>query len=189
MTTNEIMFKTCTQCKQTLPTNHFYKDLTNKDKLCRQCNTCVSNNYKKRYIPRTKYKQNKKCPVFLGCHVAEQVLSNVFKNVETMPMCNPGYDFICNHGKKIDVKSSCKRKNHRGYRWGFGINHNKIADFFLCLAFDNRESLTPLHLWLIPGHIINDKRGVSISKSTVMKWAKYELDINQTLACCTEMKH
>ena len=62
----------------------------------------------------TNYKKLKSCPAYLGIHIAEQVLSKVFKNIKMMPMHNPGYDFICNHGKKIDVKSSCIQKNKTG---------------------------------------------------------------------------
>ena len=51
--------------------------------------------------------ENKKCSKFLGVHIAESVLCHVFKDVEVMPTDNHGFDFICNRGKKIDVKSSC----------------------------------------------------------------------------------
>lgn len=90
--------------------------------------------------------ENKECPLYLGVHIAETVLSKVFENVEKMPQNNPGYDFICNKGYKIDVKSACL--NNRNY-WAFSIYNNKIPDYFLLLAFDNRTSLKPLHLWLI----------------------------------------
>ena len=114
---------------------------------------------------------NKSCPVFLGVHIAEQILSNVFKDVETMPYGNAGFDFICNKGKKIDVKSACVSKHgfHKG-SWSFGIRKNQTADFFLCLVFDNREDLTPLHMWLIPGENINHLITAGISISTISKW-------------------
>ncbi len=66
---------------------------------------------------------NRECSSFLGCHIAEQVLSKTFKDVEIMPPSNPGYDFICNKGKKIDVKSSCLRyKNPKHKSWMFVIS-------------------------------------------------------------------
>lgn len=94
----------------------------------------------------TSMKINKKCPLFLGCHVAERVLSHVFKDVERMPHNNKGFDFICNKGFKIDSKASCLHKDNT---YIFHINHNKIADYFLCIAFDNRDNLNPQYIWLI----------------------------------------
>lgn len=35
--------------------------------------------------------ENKQCPAFLGVHVAERVLSKVFKDVKRMPPNNRGY--------------------------------------------------------------------------------------------------
>lgn len=132
---------------------------------------------------------NKDCPLFLGVHVAERVLSRVFKNVIHMPMGNPGYDFICNHGKKIDVKSCTiytapKKADH----WQFRIHKNTTADYFLCIAFDNRDDLKPLHIWLLPGHLVNDKIGVSIAITTIDKWDEYRIDIDKVVACCDKLK-
>jgi hypothetical protein len=145
---------------------------------------------------RTKRKQgilpmskNRSCSSFLGCHVAEQVLSKTFKNVELMPPNNPGYDFICNHGMKIDVKSSCIH-NQKGCSpyWQFNIKKNKIADYFLCIAFDNRIDLNPLHLWLIPGNTLNHSSSARIALSTILKWIEFELDAVNVVKCCDSMK-
>jgi hypothetical protein len=127
---------------------------------------------------------NPQSSIYLGCTIAEKVLSKVFNDVKTMPFGNPGYDFICNKGKKIDVKSGCLKKNG----WKFHINRNIIADFFLCIAFDNRKSLTPLHLWLIPSSKVKDKKTVGICSSTIHKWDEFKLDISKTLQCCDQMK-
>lgn len=133
--------------------------------------------------------ENKTCSMYLGVHIAEQVLSKVFKNVQTMPTGNKGYDFICNKGKKIDVKSSTMRISKiRAPLWFFNINRNKVADYFLCLAFDNRKSLTPLHLWLIPGNVVNYKHSISISVTTIDKWNEHKLDINKVITCCDAMQ-
>ena len=127
------------------------------------------------------FSENKQCSLYLGIHVAEKVLSHVFKNVEVMPHGNKGYDFICNHGKKIDVKSACIGKNGA---WLFNIKHNTIADYFLCIAFDNRNDLNPTHAWLIPGSKFSRLVGVSISISTIHKWDDYWLDIDKIVMCC-----
>lgn len=135
------------------------------------------------------FNENKECGMYLGCHVAERVLSHVFKDVEVMPLMHPGYDFICNKGMKIDVKSSCIRRNGRSLgKWQFNITHNTTADFFLCLAFDNRKDLNPLHAWLLPGSKFNHLIGTTISISTIHKWDEYRLDLTKILGCCDTMR-
>lgn len=142
---------------------------------------------KKGYLPMN---ENKECPQFLGIHVAEhdvaeRLLRSIYKNVERMPINNPDYDFVCD-GKKIDVKSGCIMKNRNG--WVFIINRNTIADYFVCIAFDNREDLNLLHIWLIPGHTVNHLVGASIMQSTLHKWAEYEQDLSELIICCEEIK-
>ena len=133
--------------------------------------------------------ENKQCAAFLGVHIAERVLSKVFKDVKPMPYGNKGYDFICNKGKKIDVKSACTNiRDTQCDRWTFTIRRNKIADYFLCIAFDNRKDLNPLHLWLIPVGETNHQMSITISESTLSKWGEYELDINKVAMCCDSMK-
>jgi hypothetical protein len=134
------------------------------------------------------YTVSKSCPLYLGCHIAEKVLKRVFNNVEMMPMMNAGFDFICNHGKKIDVKSACLSKG-KYPTWGFHIDHNKLADYFLCLAFDNRNDLNPLYLWLIPGHLVNNHIQIGVSPSTVSKWDEFALGIDGVTTCCDNLKN
>ena len=132
---------------------------------------------------------NPNCGAYLGCIVAEKVLANVFKNVQQMPNCNPKYDFICGKGFKIDVKASCGVKNYPN-SWIFGIRRNKIADYFLCLAFDNRKDLNPKHIWLIPSSVINHLSCATISRSTLEKWTEYELmdKLDIVVSCCDTLK-
>jgi len=161
--------------------------------ICKECaNRYVRHRYAsiphvhiKRKRARQPMSVNKKCALFLGVHIAEQVLANVFEHVERMPIHNPGYDFVCSKGKKIDVKSSCVNKDGR---WRFKINQNRVPDFFLALAFDNRKKLNPKHMWLIPRDEICHKRAVSIAPSTAGKWDEYKLDIEKVITCCNEMR-
>jgi len=133
--------------------------------------------------------ENKSCTRYLGCHIAEQVLSKVFKGVQIMPPNNPGYDFICGKGYKIDVKSSCRLiKNNRNDSWLFRINKNKTPNYFLCLAFDNRKNLNPEHIWLIKGLLVNEQVGISISESRLNKWSEYEQPIDKVINCCNIMR-
>lgn len=127
---------------------------------------------------------NRECADFLGVTVAERVLSKVFKNVTVMPHGHPGYDFRCARDYLVDVKSATMNKD-KPY-WGFSIRKNPIPDYFLCLAFDDRQNLNPMHIWLIPGSVINHLAGLSVSVGTLAKWQQYELTdkLNQVTACC-----
>ena len=134
--------------------------------------------------------KNRECSSFLGVYVAERVLSHVFKNVNKMPMNNPGYDFICSRDYLVDVKCSCKHHIKKKVdRWMFNIRKNQIADYFLFLAFDNREDLNPLHIWLIPGDKINDHINVCVSESRLDKWDEYKLDIYKVTKCCDMLRN
>lgn len=129
---------------------------------------------------------NKNCPLYLGCFVAERMLSKVFKDVQVMPHGNHGYDFVCSRDYKVDVKSSCRIGEYDA--WLFAINKNQIADYFLCIAFDNRKDLSPLHLWLIPGHVLNHLSNASIAESTLYKWQQYKYPIDKVILCCDNIK-
>lgn len=134
--------------------------------------------------------EDKECSAYLGVYVAENVLSNIFYDVTRMPYGTPGYDFICNRGKKIDVKGSCRRSHEKASdNWVFNIRNNIQCDYFLLIAFDNRKTLNPEHLWLIPGSDINHLTGASVSETTVCKWDKYKVErIEQLIEACNIMR-
>lgn len=190
---NKYVFQ-CRICNSELTSDNWRAGDKNCDnRICREC----ANRYEK-YLyashPHTPIKrkhakksmrENRQCTLFLGIHVAERMLSKVFKNVERMHIHNHGYDFICNRGKKIDVKSSCLNKDKR---WKFKISHNQVADFFLMIAFSDRYRLTPKHVWLIPGDDVCHAQSISTARSTVHKWDKYELNIDDIVTCCKELR-
>lgn len=150
------------------------------------------NTYRYRYKNGTKsMDKNPDCPLYLGVVIAERILSEVFKDVEVMPNNNPGYDFICNKGFKIDVKSACRRKDKiHSKSWLFTIRRNKIPDYFLCLAFDNRDDLNPEHIWLIPASDVNGMMGAAISETTLWKWNEYRINkIEQITECCNTLRN
>lgn len=131
------------------------------------------------------------CSTFLGVYIAERALSGFFDNIIRMPRCNPGYDFICGRGFKIDVKSACRRLNSEKLPcWYFNIKQNKIADYFLCLAFNDRDHLTPLHVWLIQAPDINMRDGLFIfdRPRSILKWSKYERPLDRVLFCCETLR-
>ena len=145
-----------------------------------------------KYLPMS---ENKNCTLYLGVHIAENVLSKVFKNVDRYSSNNKGFDFICGKNYKIDVKSSCIRN---GNFWTFIINKNKVADYFLLIAFDNREELNPLHIWLIKSNEfikknkISEKYSVSIMNinKSIDNFKQYELidKLKDVQKVCDEFK-
>ena len=149
---------------------------------------CIATTFHKRANWNGGAATNPTCTAYLGIMVGETVLAKVFSNVHRMPYDNEGYDFICGKGYKIDVKSACLGYKMR--HWRFNTKQNTIADHFLCLAFDNRDDLNPVHLWLIPSEVVSHLKGLSISKGTVDKWKQYELTdkLDRVIKCCNTMK-
>jgi hypothetical protein len=133
---------------------------------------------------------NQECASYLGVYIAERVLSVFFENIVRTPFGNPGYDFICKNGFMIDAKSATLRPTEYNSIWQFRINHNTIADYFLCVGFDDRANLNPLHVWLIPGRIINDRMSIGIMNSAIglRRFAKYEQPIDKVIACCETLR-
>jgi hypothetical protein len=137
--------------------------------------------------------ENKKCSAYLGVYIAERILSKYFEDVIVMPFGNPGYDFVCKNGFKIDVKSSTLHEmTGRTSRWGFCIRCNEIADYFLCLAFnDDREDLIPLHIWLIPGPVVCHYHNgfyITNNEQGIKKWSQYEKPLDKVVNCCNVLR-
>lgn len=186
--------KTCTGCKREKPLDEFPPLKGGKFGRSSRCRQCLAehaseiNHRTGRHMP---YTENKHCAFYLGVHIAEGVLAASFQNVKRMPITNPGYDFVCGKGYKIDVKSACKRyPAHQAPGWMFLLRKNTIADYFLCLAFDSRESLNPEHVWLIPGEEVNSKTGIWMTDGALYlhKWSKWEQPLERIALCCTQMK-
>ena len=181
--------------------NWYPSDRKNGNYICKDCRAEITRSWREKNPEKTRAQRTRanrkmgKLPMdeskdsssYLGVYVAEGVLRHYFKNdVQVMSYGNPGYDFICNRDKLIDVKSSCLRKDGR---WTFNINLNTTADYFLCVAYDNRNDLNIMHVWMIPGNKVNHLKGLTISPSTVHKWDKYIYDIEGFSTCCNAMKN
>jgi len=136
--------------------------------------------------------ENKGCAKYLGVYIVERVLAHVFKHVQRMPIDNPGYDFICGKGMKVDAKSSCLRHDRRcrSTHWNFGIKRNPIAEYFILVAFDDRAHLNPLHIWLIPGHLLRHFMSLTITNNEqgIAKWQEYERPLDKVVVCCDTMR-
>ena len=186
----------CKNCKKELATKYHQEHREEEKEYFGEYYQKHKERIKKRVKEREKQKRgchtmykNKSCAQYLGVVIAERLCKHLFKDVEMMPHGFPGYDIVCNRGKKINVKAACITLTpSKNPRWQFKINCNTTADFFICVAFDNRTDLNPLHLWMIPGSEINKKGNTSISPPTIHKWDEWKMEINDAQICCTEMK-
>jgi len=169
--------KACSKSYKHIPANHTRI-------LEYQRNYCHENGLKRPLADA------KDTSLYLGVYVAERVLSKFFDHIERMPYGNKGYDFICGKGFKIDAKSSCiNKRNRHNDRWIFRLRRNKIPDYFLCLAFNDRESLDPMRIWLFPGEIVNHLANLSINNDpeALSKWSKFERPLDRVLSCCDQL--
>lgn len=90
------------------------------------------------------------CSQYFGICIAENYIIKTFEDADKATYGTIGYDWICNKGKKIECKARCLNSNNV---WNYQIankkgDYNLIADYFIISAWDNRESLNPLHVWI-----------------------------------------
>ena len=71
--------------------------------------------------------EDKSCAMYLGVFINEQLLFKIFKNVKQMPLLNPGYDFACNKGMKVDAKSSAGSRSAKSAKKSAVIRLQKKA--------------------------------------------------------------
>jgi len=133
----------------------------------------------------TPYYENKKCSLYLGVYIAEDILAKTFTDVQRMPPGNPDFDFICNKNFKVNVKSACTGVTDA---WTFTLD-DADCDFYLCVAFDNREDLNPQYLWLIPKKEIENLVQLVIRKSTVHRWNKWIKQLDKVIQECEAFKN
>jgi len=192
--------KKCRKCGKDLTDETWApSNRKNYNYICRECDSkqshkWVAENHERQLANCTRWRrehghlsmhENKECAQYLGISVTEKLIYRYFRDVIRMRNGNPGYDMICNRGKLIEVKSSCLLKSGG---WQFHIGRNTIAEYFVLVAWDNREDLNIMHVWLIPGHVLSHLVSASISPSTVAKWSQYEKDVTKMMACCNAMK-
>lgn len=112
------------------------------------------NEYKKKWSYdkgiRGKRYMNEDSEQYFGCvmgeeRIADPILTEIFGEIlEKLPYNNPGYDRIVKGGHKIEIKTAFVIDNCFKYF----IDYNRIANYFLLLALDNREDKNILHIWL-----------------------------------------
>lgn len=119
--------------------------------------------------------------LFLGVHVTEAAIREAYPDIKQMRHGNPKFDLIDIDGSKIDVKSATtyRFKNKDAIRWEFRIRKNDVPDFFICVAFDNRDDLNVIQAWKFPGSVVNHLETLSISPGSFKKWEQYEIDLGE----------
>jgi hypothetical protein len=190
--------KVCSKCKSRKALSKFYslKQVSSgrryPSSMCRSCYSLYKTEHNHITGKNLPMGMNPKCSAYLGIHIAERVLSHYFEGITRMPANTHGYDLICQRGYKIDVKAACITGHRDRYatRWAFFLRDNQIADYFLCIGFNNRDDLEPLHIWLIPGNKINTKQKLTISNSArgLAKWSAYEKPLDKVITCCNALR-
>lgn len=196
---NELT-RVCWTCGNELPIIEFKNTHKNKGYLrhCRKCRYKAQANWKRRHpnnqrdwCHRTGFcrpvYEAKETPQYFGVCIAETLVLKYFSEVKRMPYANPGYDFICKSGYKIDVKSSCLLSCNA---WHFGTKRNKIADYFILLAFYNRTDINLMHFWIVPGSFGADKQAIVVRNSTrsLKRLLSYEKPLDKIEMVCSIIK-
>jgi hypothetical protein len=146
------------------------------------------------------------CSLYFGKYIGERLFCKflliIFESVEKTAGHNDGgVDFICRHPKqefinrypqlrleinkeyKIQLKMRCLIY-YQGMspKWLFTIK-NDIADYFILCAWDNRENLVPLHIWMfhkddiVRGKPFWQRQNLSITNipNGILEFNTYEL--------------
>ena len=188
----DVIEKTCSTCGFILPISKFDTQCGTRDGYRTICKDCCN---KRRKEWRYRVGEDKPASstharnVYLGITIGEEVACRYFKNPIRAPYGTSGYDLICQNGFKIDVKLATLGKNGS---WTFGIRNRtgEKPDYYLLLAMESIDVLTPRHIWLIPvdavigRHKLGDKICFGVSKNTVSKIAKYEKPIDRLQCIC-----
>lgn len=113
--------------------------------------------------------ENKSCPLYFGDYIEKKYVMQIFEDPipfeykkddmgRIIDRTKP-YDYICKNGFKLKHIASCKRtdKFHvLNYLddilyWGYLIRRNNVPDYYILSAWDDRNSLNPLYVWIIRG--------------------------------------
>jgi len=90
--------------------------------------------------------ENPYCAKWFGEFIAENYVMKTFEDPIKAPPNNPGFDWTCNKGQKIQHKARCLEIANTSEGWGFPIRRNHIPDYFILSGWKDRESLEPLFI-------------------------------------------
>jgi len=93
--------------------------------------------------------ENEDCNTYFGIYIAENYVMKTFEDPIKAPPNNPGFDWLCKNGKKIEHKAACLIFDKYGNsKFHFPIEYNNIADYFILSGWNNREDLEPMYIWM-----------------------------------------
>lgn len=155
---------------------------------------------------------NEDCPQNFGSKtekIIEKFLLTIFEHVKGTSYHDKGIDFFCKTPKKefmnkypqfkleidteyrIQHRSTCLQPNGSSSSliWLFKIDYDRKNDYFLLSAWRDRESLEPMHIWLIYRNERIRKRKlwefvglcITYKSQNLIEFRKYEIDELDTL--------
>lgn len=164
---------------------------------------------------------NDSCSSYFGVSFGEELfrrfLLTIFDQVKKTGYIDKGIDFICKNPRHefIDKYAQFKLERDEEYtlqlkvrnpqrvllgndNLHFPINYNNNPDYFILAGFDNRESMNPIHIWLIhKNDIIRGRKfwkRISFSvvnlPQYIMEFKTYELEDELKLLSklCNQLK-
>lgn len=126
---------------------------------------------------------NKDCSRYFGINIAENYVSNTFEDPIRMPNDNPGFDWVCKKGYKIQHKARCLTYREKRIYWAFDIKYNNIADYFMFSGWDSRSNLEPMYVLMfhkndiVRGDVFWRRENINITnrQNYLIEFRKYEL--------------
>lgn len=112
-----------------------------KDKCAQKKGYDNFNDYRREFLHETGRNLPKEfdedCSRYFGEFIAENYIIKTFENPVRMPPNNPGFDWLCKKGEKIQCKARClKYESGHSPRWSYRLadnrgNFNETADWFI----------------------------------------------------------
>jgi len=192
----DITEKVCSTCGFILPISKFNTQCGTKDgyrNVCKDCCNKRRKNWEHKIGKSEPASSTHARSVYLGVIIGEEIACKYFKNPVRAPYGTPGYDLICQNGFKIDVKLATANKDGA---WSFSIKNRsgEKPDYYLLLAMDDTDDLSPCHIWIVPANAIIgkgkicDRQSFMVSPTTLHKLSKYEKPIEKLECVCNMMK-
>lgn len=151
------------------------------------------------------YSDNSECPTYFGQYIEEKYVSQIFDHPVPFefPKDELGritdnhkpYDYLCKKGLKIKMVSSvCHTSPSKVSKvtgdmlpyFEYAIRKNSVPDYYILSAWDNRESLDPLFVWIIKSNEIfittqsrklfwdRENLSISFNENGIKKMKQYE---------------
>ncbi len=162
-----------------------FKDETDRVRAWRQDNKEHYNEYsrnRRHNIGESLPKEfNEDCSLYFGEYIAENYIMKTFEDTIKAPCGTKGYDWTCKKGYKIQHKARCMEYDPKGSDWcgwKWSINYNDIADYFILSAWDNRDSMNPIYIWIFHKNDMIRKGRSNYTKEKF--WERYVFSITNT---------